>query len=254
MTQTHAARLRRKMPTPSIVEETPKRKPYSILHLRLIDPGTRTVNNLGGYTLVYSCHEQGQDVRVDYAFTECSPGDNFNRRTGRNIAWHRYVREAPDWFSSFLLPDLPDMPLEEITVQLGQDVIDVLGEYYNLRKAIVKSFIEDHLVPLYGPRVRDTETDADGVQLFLNERVMTFELIEVAVDGADAETVESVKVLMEGVFGICNAYLQGLSVSKPDSDNEAYEAKEKIRVIAQDTRKALKFLSSKIDTSIWPKL
>ena len=252
MTQTQAARLRTKVPTKSTEVKKFKGSPYSILHLRILDPGTQTVSNLGGYTLVYSCRKQEQDVWVDYAFTECSPGDNFCRLTGKNIAWHRFTRQAPDWFSSFALPDLPDLPLDVITIALDEDTVDVLGEHYNLRGALVKRFIEDHLVPLYGPRVRDTETK--GLQIYLNERVMTFELIEVDADGADAETVESVRVLIEGVFKTCNAYLQGISVSKPDSDNEAYEAKEKIRVIAQDTRKALKFLSSKIDTSIWPKL
>ena len=131
--------------------------PTQFYHLRFFDSDANTILNHGGYTLAYRLLHAQEEHRlvVQYAYSECSLHDNFNKSMGRKLSYHRLVNEAPDFFSEFDL-DANDLGVnfEQKLVQLngeadGLPIVDLVGKEFNVIQQLVSEFIEEWSSVLY---------------------------------------------------------------------------------------------------------
>lgn len=124
---------------------------FQTVHLRLLDTATGQVSPLGGFTLAYRANETVKGhVTLRYAYVECSLEDNYCRGVGRNIAAARLDGSALDFSSSVRVALPVDADLQSSIFQLDQyGTVDVKESVFDLRGAVLQTFIDTHLSRMY---------------------------------------------------------------------------------------------------------
>jgi hypothetical protein len=121
--------------------------PTQFKHLRFAEAETGDILNFGGFSLAYRCIQQPSDVagrpniHVEYAYSECSINDNFNKRDGRNRTYNRLANKAPDYYELFdLTPQLPE-GYEHHIIDLKDGIVDVSHSIFDVPRAVVEQFL-----------------------------------------------------------------------------------------------------------------
>jgi hypothetical protein len=121
--------------------------PTQFKHLRFADSETGDILNFGGFTLAYRCIQKPSDVagrpniEVQFAYSECSINDNFDKKEGRNRTYNRLQNQAPDYFEMFdITPQLPE-GYEHHIIDLHDGVVDIAHTEFDLPRAVVEQFL-----------------------------------------------------------------------------------------------------------------
>lgn len=117
-------------------------------HLRFVDTEEGVILNTGGFTLAYRAHQlpaEGNTSKINiqaaYAYSECKVDENFDKKMGRNMAYHRLNNQAEDFSDSFdVTPQLPE-GFENNLIVLKDGQVDIMEKHFNLSKAIVEHFL-----------------------------------------------------------------------------------------------------------------
>lgn len=197
--------------------------PTQYKHLRFADAETGEILNFGGFTLAYRCTQQPSEVvgrpniQVEYAYSECSINDNFNKKDGRSRTYNRLTQQAPDFYTAFdITPQLPE-GYEHAIIQLSDGIVDIAHGEFNLQRAVVEHFLAEYAEILNVGTVEEGEGnllsnlfDTEAGTLAINSEVLSyvdpsFESVANEVGSACVRIADEALDMLDSIDGVPTA-------------------------------------------------